>query len=66
MMAKSINLVDLTFFSLETVLIQRAIFGRHENISSGSRQNYIREFLMPESRIERSALGAMFLCSINY
>ena len=31
---KSINLVDLTFFPLETVLIQLAIFGLHENIVS--------------------------------
>ena len=27
---KSINLIDLTFFPLETVLIQFAILGRHE------------------------------------
>jgi hypothetical protein len=44
---KSINLVDLPFFPLETVLIQLAILGLHENIVSPVRaKNHIREFLM--------------------
>ena len=43
---KSINLVDLTFFPLETVLIQLANLGLHENISSRTRHIYIRKVLI--------------------
>jgi hypothetical protein len=47
---KSINLVDLTFFPLETVLIQLANLDLHKNIVSPARaQNHIREFLMTSS-----------------
>jgi hypothetical protein len=34
---KSINLVDLTFFPLETVITRLAILGLHENIVSPAR-----------------------------
>src|SRR5258706_11114699 len=52
---KSINLVDLPFFSLKTVLIQCAIFCRHENIFCRSRHNYIRKFLIAIIRKLRAA-----------
>jgi hypothetical protein len=49
--SKSIILIDLTFFPLETVLTLRAILAVTKVFFTHSRQNNIRKFLMPTSGI---------------
>jgi hypothetical protein len=62
---KSINLVDLTFFPLETVLIQLAIRGLHENIFCIRAIIDIRKFLIVIIRKLGAAVAADLLMRIN-
>jgi hypothetical protein len=46
---KSINLIDLTFFPLETVITEVVILAVTQVFFACSRQNNIRKFLMTTS-----------------